>query len=163
MEHNSNYDGLSDAELYQDSWLIVAAELLWYCESRHVDYIRYNQLKVRSNEVLNVVTKGERPDFGGSFDSIMNSHRYERFWHISRTSKNETRIFPNISEIQNEIRHRKLENLDSKNKRIIRLISKVDRLLFKRSMIESLSVSDGVAVRVKRAYPMKSPIDSSTI
>jgi hypothetical protein len=156
VEHNSYYDGLSHAELYQNSWLIVAAEALLYCESRKTDYIRYNQLKTRSNEVLNFVTNGERPDFGGSFDSIMNSLRCERFWRISRTSKNETRIFPNISEIQNEIGHRKIQNLDSRNKRIIRIISKVDKVHFKRSISGSLSVSAGVQVRVRRANPDKS-------
>lgn len=80
MEHNPYYDGLSDAELAQNNWLIVAAELLWYCESRHADYIRYSQLKC--NVVLNNVTDGDRPNFGGSFDSIINSGRYEKFWHV---------------------------------------------------------------------------------
>ena len=153
MEHNPYYDGVSDAELARNAWLIVAAELLGYCESRHTDHVRYNQLKIRSNEVLNLVTNGERPDFGGSFDSIMKSRRYRKFWRVSKTSKNETRIFPTISEIQNEIRHRKFKNFDSMNKRIIRIIGKVDKVLFKRSMIESLSVSNGLEVRVKRANP----------
>jgi hypothetical protein len=153
MEHNSYYDGLSDAELYQNSWLIVAAELLWYCESRNVDYIRYTKLKTRSNEVLNLVSKGERPDFGGSFDSIMNSRRYGKFWQVNKISKNEARIFPNIPEIQNEFKCRKTENFDSRNKRILRIINQVDTVHAKRSMIGSLSVSDGLEVRVKRANP----------
>lgn len=157
MEHNPYYDGLSDAELAHDNWLIVAIELLWYCKLRKIGYIRYNQLKIMSNEVLNVVTKGERPDFGGSFDSIMNSRRYERFWQVNKISNNETRIFPNIPEIQNELKFRKAKNLDSRNKRILRIINKVDKVLFNRSMNDSLSVTAGVAIGVKRANPDEKP------
>ena len=153
MEYNSYYDGLSEAELYQDRWLIVAAELLWFCESRNADYIRYSQLKKRSNEVLNTVTKGESSDFGGSFNTIIYSRKNERFWHVYKISKNETRILPNILKIQNELRRRKAENLDSKNKRILRIINRVDTVHAKRSIVESLSLSAGAEVRVKRANP----------
>ena len=151
MEHNPYYDGLSDPELSQNSWLIVAAELLWYCESHHADYVRYNQLKSRCNEVLNSVTDGDRPTFGGSFDSIINSSRYEKFWYVDRTIKNETRILPNIPAIQDEITGRKIEILNRTNNRVIRIINKDDMLRINRSMAGSLCVSAGVEVKVKRA------------
>ena len=82
----------------------------------------------------------------------MYSRRYERFWHVNRISKNETRIIPNIPEIQNELKCRKDENLESKNKRI-RIINQVDTVHAKRSAINSLSLSAGAEVRAKRANP----------
>jgi hypothetical protein len=151
VEHNPYYDGLSDAELAQNGWLIVAAELLWYCESRHADYVRYNQLKSSCNIVLNSVTDGDRSNFGGSFDSVINSSRYEKFWYVDRTIKNETRILPNIPAIQNEIRGRKIEILNRRNNRVIRIINKVDIVEHRREVVEPpVSVSDRVERVVTR-------------
>lgn len=151
MEHNPYYDGLS--ELAQDNWLIVAAELLWYCESHHANNIRYSQLRSRCDEVLNSVTDGDRPNLGGSFDSIINSDKYKRFWQKDKTIKNQTRILPNIPALQDEIRGRKIEILNRTNNRVIRIINKVDKLRINRSMTGSLCVSAGVEVKVKRANP----------
>lgn len=150
-------DTLAVRELvHDDPWLIVCIEAAWYCKSRHVDYIRYYQLKTRSEKVLNRETNGARSDFGGSYASIFKSHRYEKFFSVKRDRrKNETRVYPNIPAIQNEIGYRKRENLDSRNKRILRIINQVDTVNAKRSIVNSLFVSAGLEVRVKRANPDK--------
>ena len=158
MEHNPYYDGLSDTELAQNTWLIVAAELLWYCESHHTLYIRYSQLRKRCDEVLNRVTDGDRPNFGGGFKSVIYSSRYEEFWYVDKTIKNQTRICPKVLAIQNEIKGRKIEILNRRNNRVIRILNQVDTIHRKRSATNSLSVSTGVRVRVKRATDEK-PID----
>jgi hypothetical protein len=143
MEHNPYYDGLSDKDLDQDNWLIVAIELLWYCESHNADHCRYNQLRSRCNEVLNSVTDGHRTEFGGNFDTIINSDKYERFWQIDRsTKKNQTRIIPNIQVLHDEIRGRKIEILNRKNNRVTRIINKVDNIIFPRKVTEHVPVSD---------------------
>lgn len=156
VEYHQYYDGLSEQELvHNDNWLIVCTEAAWHCGSRHEDYVRYNQLKTKCNEVLNLITKGARSDFGGSFDSIINSRRYEKFWDVVRVNKNETRIYPNIPAIQNEVRCRKLENLNSGNKRLIRIINNFDTVHCNRSIIETPAVSDRLDVVVTRANPKK--------
>lgn len=139
VEYHQYYNGLSVQELvHNDSWLIVCIEAAWYCESRHDDYIRYNQLRTRCNEILNRETKGARSDFGGSFDSIINSHRCEKFLKVKRVNnKKETRIYPNVTAVQNETRCRKRENVDSGNKRIIRIINKSDTVHCNRPITES--------------------------
>ena len=118
------------------SLIIIIPELLWYCESHHADNIRYSQLRSRCDNILNSVTDGDRPNLGGSFDSIINSHRYEKFWYVDRTIRNETRIFPNIQALQGEIRGRKIEILNRRNNRVIRIINKVDNVEYRRQVAE---------------------------
>jgi hypothetical protein len=142
MEHNPYYDGLSDVELEINSWLIVGAELLWYCESHTADYMRYNQLKSRCNEVLASVTQGFRTDFGGNFDTIINSDKYEKFWQKDKTTKHQTRIIPNIPALQDEIRGIRIEILNRRNNRVIRIINKVDNVTYPRRVTEHVPVSD---------------------
>jgi hypothetical protein len=110
------YDGLpSKIVAYNDYWLIVAIEAARYCESRHIDYIRYSPLKERSNEALNRLTNGEKTLGGGTFESIINSDRCKRFFKIVRVNnKRETRIYPDIPLIKAEVKARRAENFDGK-------------------------------------------------
>lgn len=141
------YDGLTKGELvHNDYWLIVIIEAAWHCKSRDVDYIRFNQLKERSNEALSRITKGLRYSLGGTFESIINSDRCKRFLRVvkvSKKGKRETRIYPNISLIEKEIRGRQAENFDNK---VFRHAYKADPFPRTRAIIEPpVKVSESLA------------------
>lgn len=153
MEYLQYYDGLSQKELaHDDSWLIVCIEAAWYCESYHRKSIRYSHLKARCNEVLNEKTNGERSDFGGSFDSFIHSSRGNRFLRVKKVNnKNETLIYPNIRLIQ-EVKGRRLENLASRNKQLLRYIGKTNTVHMTRSIVEPpILSSERIDVKVIRA------------
>jgi hypothetical protein len=109
------YDDLSKRQLvHNDYWIIVIIEAAWYCKSRNVDYIRFNRLKELSNEALSRITDGVRYSLGGTFESIIYSHRCKRFLHVVKINKKETRIYPNISLIEREVKAKQAENFDNK-------------------------------------------------
>lgn len=137
------YDDLTKKQLvYNDYWIIVIIEAAWHCKSRGVDYIRFNQLKERSNEALGRITKGLRYSLGGTFDSIIHSHRCKRFLRVVKISKKETRIYPNISLIENEVRGRQAENFDDK---VLRHAYKIDPFPRNRSITEhSIAISESL-------------------
>jgi lipopolysaccharide export LptBFGC system permease protein LptF len=124
VEYLEYYDGLDwKGLIYNHYWLIVVIEAAWYCESRHEKYIRYSRLKEKSNESLKRLTKGIKTDLGGTFNSIIHSDRCKNFLRIrivknENNNKKETWIYPKISAIQNEIKNRKIENLNNGGDRL---------------------------------------------
>jgi hypothetical protein len=171
--------------VYNRYWLIVIIEAAWYCESRNKECIRYSHLRKKSNEALRRETKNEQSVLsGGTFDSIIYKDEIKEFFprveKIKNKNKIETWIYPNISRIQEEIKYRKIENLKDGHERLTRMVDKYnahDRKNGHRSIdepsirvsdstttqkskakappIESVSISDGVGIVVKRANPPK--------
>jgi hypothetical protein len=160
------YDGLSWRKLvYDDRWLIVIIEILDYYESCHKEYIRFNHLKVRCNEAMWTLSKklGKHeisiPD--GTFALIIHSDKYEKFFSVKRvkvkskkgTWVTQTRIYPHIPEIQEEIESKKIENLASGEEGLSQIYRKrgdtVNRV---RTIIEpSLEASDFLARQTSKA------------
>jgi hypothetical protein len=119
-----HYDDLSWRKLvYDDRWLIVIIEILDYYESFHKEYIRFNHLKVRCNQAIwtlgNKLGKHEISIPDGTFALIIHSGKYEKFFTVKQvkvkskkgTWVTQTRIYPHIPEIQEEIKSKKIENL----------------------------------------------------
>jgi hypothetical protein len=151
-EHLQYYEGLNKIELAHHSWLIVLIEAAWYCESRHVSYIRYLDLKRRSDDALNTITNGERSEFGGgSFASILSSDRCKKFLCVDKVGEKETRISPDIPLIQAEIKARKIENLDNHRGRFDYLYPG-ETANKHRKISESVKISDDVKVSVSKAH-----------
>jgi hypothetical protein len=163
------YDGLPWRELvYDDRWLIVIIEALWYCQSRRKDYIRFNPLKCRCNEAIWRLSKalGKReissiPD--GTFASIIDSDRCKKYFTVERvevkskkgTWVTENRIHPHTQEIEQEIRSRKIENL-AYGDGSLTIRNKHHKINCVMPIFEpALKVSDGVSVVVTRANQQK--------
>jgi hypothetical protein len=165
-------DDLTKRELVHDDYLlIVIIEAAWYCKSSGVDYIRYNQLKERSNNTLNRITNGERSALGGgSFPSIIYSHRSERFLRIVKRGEKETRIYPDISLIEKEVKRRQAENFDNKVLRhayksdpfprtrsiaepFVAISESLSRQSKTRSQNESVTISGRLGLTVSHANP----------
>ncbi len=169
MQYLQYYDCLSWRGLkYHHYWLIVIIEAAWYCESRREKYIQFNPLKVKCNEALKRLTRGEIssiPD--GSFASIIHSGKYKKFFTVKpvevKSKKGtwitETRIHPHIAEIQEEIKSRQMENLDNGNEMLVRIDNKLDRITRHRPIYEPhVQVSGSVARQTSktRAPPNES-------
>jgi hypothetical protein len=156
MEYNNQYyDGLDHLKLaHDDLWLIVCIEAVYYFKSCHQKGIRFSRLRERCDTILNQITNGKRTNFGGSFPSIIYSHRYEMFWHVDKAGNKETWVYPNILAIEDEVRYRKLEN---SNRRLFRVVPPNAIVQFKQSIDEPpISVSEHLQVKVIRATDSKS-------
>ena len=153
------YYGLNPEKLaHNDYWLIVIIEAASYCESRHEEYIRYSRLKANSDEALNRITKGERSNLGGgSFASIINSCCRKGFFRVEKVNRKETRIYPNISAIKKEVEAKKIENLEYGNKRMIRIIGNDATVHYRKTLSDSVSVSERLDAIVTRANPKEVP------
>ncbi|HJT48211.1 MAG TPA: hypothetical protein VJ729_08495 [Nitrososphaeraceae archaeon] len=144
--------------IYNHYWLIVIIEAAFHCESRHERYIRYNRLREKSNEALKRLTKGEKIDLGGTFDSIIRSARCKKFLCVraiknKNDNRKETRIYPKVRAIQNEVKNRKTENLNHGDDRLVRIRNKYDTVHRVRSLSDSAQVSEKIDVIVTRANP----------
>jgi hypothetical protein len=145
MEYRDYYDGLLPLA-YNDTWLIICIELAHYCESHGVRDMRYNQLKSISNAALNEITNGDRVDFGGSFNSFINSSKGNKFLRTNKVGKKETYIEPNIALIQEEIKNKKLDYLAKHDRTLFRYIGPNDTVHRHRPLpAESVTISDGVS------------------
>ena len=156
MEQLQYYDGLNKRELVHDyPWLIVIKEAAEYCKSRDVDYIRFNPLKERSNKALGWLTGGLRYSLGGTFESIVYSHRCKRYLRLVKESPREARIYPYISIIDKEFAARQAENLKYGNKRLATLVSDLDQVHRHRFIDESVRISEGLSGSVTYADKRK--------
>jgi hypothetical protein len=173
VEYHQYYDNMSLNELNHNPWLIVIIEAAWYCESRHVSYIRYTQLKTKSNEKLNRITEGKTHtciNLGGTYESIISRlsdpsmPKKDRFLtrrRIKVKGKKETRIYPNIPLIQKEVKVRQAENLDYGNKTLIRLKNKIDSVLHPRRIIETpVTISESITRQIAKTRALS---DSSIV
>jgi hypothetical protein len=172
VEYHQYYDNMSKEELDHNPWLIVIIEAAWYCESRHEDYIKRSSLKRRSNKILNRITEGRTHtslDLGGTFETIISKlskgpkPKKDRF--LTRVNKDkrkkDSRIYPNIKLIQNEVKNRQAENLDNGIKTLIRLRYKIDSVHHPRFIIEpSLATLESV---IRRTAKTRCASDSLTL
>jgi coproporphyrinogen III oxidase-like Fe-S oxidoreductase len=150
VQYLQYYDGLSWRGLaYHHYWLIVIIEAASYSESRDEKYIRFNRLKIKCNHAINGLTKGEIAGLGGgSFDSIIHSGRYKKFFTMKQVKVKsekgtwvlETRIYPHITEIQEEIKSRQVENLDNDDERLARIDNKHDIIHRRRPILDEPSI-----------------------
>lgn len=174
MEYHQYYDNMSLNELNHNPWLIVIIEAAWYCESRHVDYIRYTQLKTKSNEKLNRITEGKTHtciNLGGTYESIISRlsnpsiPKKDRFLtrrRIKVKGKKETHICPNIPLIQREVKGRQAENLDYDNKTLIRLKNKIDSVLHPRPITEpSVAISESLTRQTAKTRTLSDSLSIS--
>jgi hypothetical protein len=161
------YYGLNPVGLaHNEYWLIVIIQAASFCESRHVDYIRYSLLKTISDEVLRTINKRRFGLGGGSFKSIIKTCSNKGFLRIEKVSKKETRIYPNIPLIKREVEAKKIENLACGNKRIIRIVPNDATVQHHPRLVpESILVSDSVARQTTkvRAPPTESVKVSDTL
>ena len=156
------YYGLNPDRLtHNEYWLIVIIQAASYCELRHVDYIRYSQLKTISDELLRTINKRRLGLGGGSFESILKTCSTRRFLRVEKVSQKETRIYPNIPLIKREVEAKKIENLDYNNK-IIRTSYRIDPYPRSRGIFESsIKVSAVVGRVVTRANEKETTKQSS--
>jgi hypothetical protein len=133
-----------------------------YCESRQVEYIRFNRLKANSDEDLNEITKGERSTLGGGgFASIMKRCERKKFFRVEKIKdKKETRIYPNISLIKKEVEAKKIENLAYGNKRIIKIIDNDATVHSRKTLTDSTQVSASLAKQTTKISALN---DSVTV
>ena len=119
-----NYDGLRLVELdgtINDSWLIVCIEAALYCKLNGTDSVGFNRLRERCDEVINRLTVGKRNNLGGTYGRIIKNPSYRRYFdvHSNRTKgRKATHIYPHIQVIEDEVRKRIHDNIDS-NKRVL--------------------------------------------
>ena len=140
-------------------------EAAWYCESRNEKYIQFNPVKVRCNEAIRRLSKGEISEIpDGSFASIIHSGKYEKFLTVKQvkvkskkgTWVTETRIRPHVPEIQQEIKSTKIENLDNGEERLARIdLTQGDTVNRRRSVSDSVLISDSVRMEVGYANRKK--------
>ena len=167
MEHFEYYDGLDWKGLvYHDYWLIVIIEAVSYCESHHEKYVRFSHLRKISNEALKRLTNNENTNLGGTFTSIIYSDRCKKFFRVRVKNKNnnkkETRIYPKILAIQNEVKHRKIENLNYGNDRLARIRNKFDIVHRRRPIVEpSVSVSDSLTRQTSKTRTLSNSVQIS--
>jgi hypothetical protein len=150
-EDNPYYDGLGQYELAYGTSSIVLIEAVWYCKSLDKEYIRYSHLKKISNDSLLEKTNGDRTDFGGNYDKIIRHYEREGFFNIKKFGRKETRIYPNILLIEEEIKCMRIENLRSSNKVLYRLLWPGDTIIRRRRLLESVKISEKLNVTVTRA------------
>jgi hypothetical protein len=89
-------------------------EAVWYCESTQEEFIRRARHKENCDRMLSKITKGRRSDFGGTYESIINNSRFEKFFHVTRAEnkkKKDTRIYLHIPEIKQLVESKKLIRL----------------------------------------------------
>jgi hypothetical protein len=53
-------------------------------------HVKRARLKENCDKKLDELTKGVPSEFGGSFDSIMDSERYENLFHVTRVENKKT-------------------------------------------------------------------------
>jgi hypothetical protein len=159
--HHHYYDNLSEKILEERPRLIVMIEAALYCESYEVKSIRYSQLKIRSNEMLNKITRGRKSDLGGNFGSIIKTlsdplipkkDRHLTRRHIKiKGKREETHFYPNFPVIQREVKRSQAENIESGKWRLVS-ISKDDRVHRGRSLrVESVPISEMLGMSVTHA------------
>lgn len=151
----SCYDGLRLVELdgsIDDSWLIVAIEAFQYCTLNGVKSIKFNPLRVRCDEALNLLTDGKRSNLGGTFGRIVKNSRYRKYFHVRKYSKNKraTFVYPQITAIQDELGRRISDNINTGAKVLSARTPGRDKLVCERQIIEEVPVSDRVDVVVTR-------------
>ncbi len=167
LEYYEYYDGLDWKGLvYNHYWLIVIIEAALFCESRNERYIRFNDLRKKSNEALKSLTNNENTNLGGTFASIIYSDRCKKFFRVRVKNKNnnrkETRIYPKILAIQNEVKNRKIENLNYGNDRLARIRNKFDIVHRRRPIVEpSVSVSDSLTRQTSKTRTLSNSVQIS--
>jgi hypothetical protein len=162
------YDGLNWKGLvYNHYWLIVIIEAAWYCESRNKECIRFNPLKVKCNQAIKRLTKDQISGLAdGTFKSIIYSDRCKEFLRVEKVknkNKTETWIYPNISRIQEEIRSRKIENLDNGDERLARIVNKYDTIHRRRPILDepSVQVSDSLTRQASKTRALSDSVQVS--
>ena len=161
MDRHEYYENLSEIMLEENPRLIVMIEAASYCETYEVKSIRYSPLKIRSNKMLNKITRGGKSDLGGNFGSIIKrlsdpsipekNRPFARQYIKIKGKREETHFYPNIPVIQREVKRRQAENLESGNRRFVSLGS-TDSVLRRRYLIEKpVQTRDKVSMKVVRA------------
>lgn len=161
LEYLEYYDDLDWKGLvYNHYWLIVIIEAASFCESRNERYIRFNHLRKKSNEALKRLTNNETTNLGGTFTSIIYSDRCKKFLRkktVKKNNKKETRIYPKVLAIQNEVKNRKIENLSYGNDRLARIRNRFDTVHRRRGLRDSVHISERLDIVVTRANPKEAP------
>jgi len=143
-------------------------EAAWYCESRHVNRIRYSELKKRSDEKLNEVTDGKQSEFGGQaflliINKYSNSSTPKKDRYLTRVKvkgNNVTWIYPNIPLIR-EVKRRQAESLKARNKRL-RTIDNNDMVHHPRFIFEPpLVISESLARQTSKTRGPGDPVPIS--
>ena len=149
MEHDQYYNGLDWNELAHDDCcrLIFMIEAVWYCESTQEEFIRRASHKENCDRMLSKVTKGRRSDFGGTYESIINNYRFEKFFHVTRAEnkkKRDTRIYPHIPEIKQLVESKKT------GKKHIRILNDGAIVHHPRRLVDSVPVSESLTRRTTK-------------
>jgi hypothetical protein len=113
------YESLTKDELnsYND-WLIILIEANYYCVKNNVEFINYSKLRHLSDDILNIVSNGDRPVFGGFNWFILklsdtSCPELSRPFILDKHGPKDTRIIPNQNLIEEIVRIKKLHSSDS--------------------------------------------------
>ncbi|MDQ3903216.1 MAG: hypothetical protein M3247_06220, partial [Thermoproteota archaeon] len=116
----------------------------------HTDHVKRARLEENCNKKLDELTKGRPSEMGGSLDSILNSQRYEHLLHVTRVqNKKNTLIYPHIPAIQEEVKRRKIKNLNDVGDRLVHVRKGESAYLIK-SLGTSVSASDRLSAIVTK-------------
>jgi hypothetical protein len=162
VERDEYYDGLDPMDLIYDRYLIFIIEAAYYCELNQTDHVKRARLKENCDKKLDQLTKGNPSEMGGSLDSIIDSQRYQHLFHVTRVdNKKNTFIYPHIPAIQDEVRRKKVETLNSGGGRLV-FIRKDETISRTRSpKVEVVSVSESLERRTAKARVLRESVSAS--
>jgi hypothetical protein len=149
MEPSEYYDGLSP---HPDTYLIVLAESLRYCESENVKRIRRYRLMKRSYAMLDHLT-GIKHSSGGAFSRAIERLSKQGLIRVDDKCSKRTWIYPNFKSGKRELEKAKKRNV-SEDLSFLRIAHKRDQLSRRTTpLVESVSVSDTARLTVTKAQP----------
>jgi hypothetical protein len=103
----------------------------------------------------------------GSFESIMSSQCYKNLFHVTKfkkknKNKNNVLIYPHIHPIQEEVKRRKIKNLNEGNDRLV-LYRKGEPLHRSRrpKEVEVVSVSESLSRKTSKARALSDSVQVS--
>jgi hypothetical protein len=109
------YDQISKDELMKDKCLILLIESISYCKVNNQDRIKRSNLLRLCDNKINELSDGDRPKFGGSFETCLKKYSDpsaapdNRLFTVERsTVRHNTQIYPNFELIEKQLRARRI-------------------------------------------------------
>jgi hypothetical protein len=125
----------------EDKKLIILIVLEKYCKEKNTKSIRYSQLRELSDDGLTEFTNGRQTNYGGIFENYIRGFENEGYLKRDRISSKNSQIIPDISKINSLIDKKYLRNsLDKMNVKAYKMNAKPYE---KRLVSEGLQISGG--------------------
>ena len=109
------FDQFGEDQILADKCVILLKESIAICRDKGTNKVKRSLLLKLCNTRLNELTKGERSDFGGSFEACLKKYSdpnispAKRLVTVERSNvKHNTQIYPNIDLIEKHLQARKI-------------------------------------------------------